>query len=76
VLFLEVVILFLVIVGANYTEAVMSELHEWLHTLPEAATTTQELEGSKKQQLAKLAGGWITSKLMGAMAERKIDIRT
>jgi aspartyl-tRNA(Asn)/glutamyl-tRNA(Gln) amidotransferase subunit B len=60
---------------ANYTEAVMSELHEWLHTLPEAATTTQELEGSKKQQLAKLAGGWITSKLMGAMAERKIDIR-
>lgn len=30
---------------------------------------------NRKQELAKLAGGWITSKLMGAMAERKIDIR-
>src|SRR3989344_1194884 len=27
------------------------------------------------RELAKLAGGWITSKLMGAMADRKIDIR-
>ncbi|TAN33259.1 Asp-tRNA(Asn)/Glu-tRNA(Gln) amidotransferase subunit GatB [Patescibacteria group bacterium] len=51
---------------AAFTEQVMSELVDWLKTL------------SKKEspaQIARLAGGWITSKLMGAMAERKIDIR-
>ncbi|MFA6552767.1 MAG: hypothetical protein WCT19_04705, partial [Candidatus Paceibacterota bacterium] len=27
------------------------------------------------KEVAKLAGGWLTTKLMGAMTERKIDIR-
>lgn len=60
---------------ANYTEQVVSELLEWIHSTPENKTETDELGEQKKQQLARLTGGWITSKLMGAMAERKIDIR-
>jgi len=43
--------------------------------LPESEKEAEDLQDAKKHQLAKLAGGWLTSKLMGAMAERKIDIR-
>jgi len=60
---------------SEYTERVMSELMDWLHSLPETEEMTEELTLNKKQELAKLAGGWLTSKLMGVMAERKIDIR-
>jgi len=60
---------------AEYTEEIMGELYEWLHSLPETEKLTEKMTQNRKQELAKLAGGWITSKLMGAMAERKIDIR-
>ncbi|OGH92648.1 MAG: glutaminyl-tRNA synthase (glutamine-hydrolyzing) subunit B [Candidatus Magasanikbacteria bacterium RIFOXYD1_FULL_40_23] len=60
---------------AGYTEQVMTELVSWLHNLSESKTDTDEILKSKQQQMARLAGGWITSKLMGAMAERKIDIK-
>jgi aspartyl-tRNA(Asn)/glutamyl-tRNA(Gln) amidotransferase subunit B len=66
---------------AGFTENVMSELHEWLHSLPE--TETCEEKGNEKkqnafckpaQELARLAGGWLTSKLMGAMNEKEMTI--
>jgi Asp-tRNA(Asn)/Glu-tRNA(Gln) amidotransferase B subunit len=53
----------------------MSELVEWIHSTPENKAETDEIAENKKQQLARLAGGWLTSKLMGEMAKRKIDIR-
>lgn len=49
---------------ADFAEAVMSELNDWILNLRDPS-----------QNLARLAGGWLTSKLMGAMAERGIDIR-
>jgi aspartyl-tRNA(Asn)/glutamyl-tRNA(Gln) amidotransferase subunit B len=55
---------------ANYSEETMSELYDWTNSLEDIKDKTK-----LKRDLAKLAGGWITSKLMGAMAERKIDIR-
>lgn len=55
---------------AGYTENIMTELNEWTHNF-EIGKHDDHLSA----QLARLAGGWITSKLMGAMAERKIDIR-
>ncbi len=67
---------------ADYAEEVMSELAEWLHSLPETHECT--ITKTKKErplickpakELARLAGGWLTTKLMGAMNERKIDIR-
>ncbi len=64
---------------ASFTEEMISELHEWLHSLPE--TRSCEVKNSKNksckshQELVRLAGGWLTSKLMGAMKERAIDIR-
>lgn len=60
---------------SEYTEQVMSELIEWLASLPESKNITNEMTLQKQKELAKLAGGWITTKLMGAMAEKKIDIR-
>ena len=60
-----------------YAEKVMSELTEWLRNfkadLPagQAGNNDAHVSGT----LARLAGGWITSKLMGAMQTRKIDIR-
>ncbi len=60
---------------ANFTEAVMSELIDWLYALPEVKGETDEIKEEKKQKIARLAGGWITSKLMGMLNERKIDIR-
>ncbi len=57
---------------SGYAENVMTELSEWLDSLPETKSTDSIY---KKKELAKLAGGWLTTKLMGAMAERKIDIR-
>lgn len=51
---------------ADFAEAVMSELLAWL-----------KAEGKKETaKAARLAGGWMTSKLMGILAERKKDIRT
>jgi len=60
---------------AEYTEKVMSELKDWVHSLPETAQKEKKEAMNTHRELAKLAGGWITSKLMGAMADRKIDIR-
>jgi len=60
---------------SEYTEQVMSELLEWLMDLPESKKMAEDLTVQKQKELAKLTGGWITSKLMGAMAERKIDIK-
>lgn len=60
---------------AEFTENVMSELGEWLRSLPETKKMTEKETNTTKQQIAKLAGGWITSKLTGAMAERGIDIK-
>lgn len=59
----------------NFTEEAMTELTEWLASLPESKKMAKKITIQKQKELAKLAGGWISSKLMGAMADRKIDIR-
>ncbi len=66
----------------DYAEGVMSELTEWLHSLPETERCMEHDKNTDKpaackpaQELARLAGGWLTTKLMGALRERSIDIR-
>lgn len=61
---------------ANFTEQVMTELVDWLYSLPELKEEeSDEIREGKKNKIARLAGGWLTSKLMGFMNERKIDIK-
>jgi aspartyl-tRNA(Asn)/glutamyl-tRNA(Gln) amidotransferase subunit B len=60
---------------SDFAEQVMGELMEWLESLPESKKMAENLTLQKQKEMAKLAGGWITSKLVGAMSERKIDIK-
>ncbi len=64
---------------AEFAENVFSELQNWLKDLKNNLLIEEVIKNKKEvtpsQQLAKLTGGWLTSKLAGAMAERKIDIR-
>jgi aspartyl-tRNA(Asn)/glutamyl-tRNA(Gln) amidotransferase subunit B len=59
---------------ANFTDAVMSELINWLYNLPEVQGATDEIKESYQAKIARLAGGWITSKLVGALNERNQGI--
>lgn len=58
---------------AEFAENTMTELYTWLDNLPNNALKVDTL--AEKRTLAKLAGGWLTTRLMGAMAERTIHIR-
>lgn len=60
---------------ADFTDAVMSELVEWITTLTPAKERTDTLQEERQEKIAKLAGGWMTNKLMQLMNEREMDIR-
>lgn len=57
---------------ATFAEQVMSELAEWLHSSLDVKGDSDDM---LRGPLSKLAGGWITSKLMGQMnlAGKTID---
>ena len=60
---------------ADFTEQVMSELIDWLYSMPELKDeTSDEIKEGKKQKIARLAGGWLTSKLMGMLNDRSVKI--
>ena len=62
---------------ADYAEKTMSELEDWVANMPEIKESDDGVieKLNHKNELARLAGGWLTSKLMGLMAERKIHIK-
>lgn len=51
---------------AEFTDDVMSELEEWLDTLEESKNKAENIP----QKIARLAGGWITTKLLGLIAAK------
>lgn len=57
----------------EFAENTMGELYTWLEELPNEELKVDRI--AEKRTLAKLAGGWLTTRLMGAMAERTIHIR-
>ncbi len=59
---------------ADYAERVMSELQEWVGSLP-AENGVKPDWTANRDQFAKLAAGWLLTKLGGVMADHKIDIR-
>ncbi|MFH1621422.1 MAG: Asp-tRNA(Asn)/Glu-tRNA(Gln) amidotransferase subunit GatB [Patescibacteria group bacterium] len=59
---------------AEYAEQVMGELGGWLESTDSSDKSGGELLTEKKKRYAKLAGGWLTSKLAGLMTERSLDI--
>jgi aspartyl-tRNA(Asn)/glutamyl-tRNA(Gln) amidotransferase subunit B len=60
----------------DYAEHVMSELGTWLESTDEKTKKSGgELLEDKKKKLAKLAGGWLTSKLAGLLTEQNKSIK-
>lgn len=53
---------------AAFTEAVMSELVQWIADEDTQYDDTDQIREEKKTTLAKLTGAWITSKLFGELA--------
>jgi len=58
----------------DFCEQVMTEIIEWIHSLPESKESSDDISHHTKHKIAQLAGGWITSKLMGMMNERRMNI--
>lgn len=59
----------------EYAEEVMSELGAWLEASDQGQQSAGEILEGRKVQLAKLVGGWLTSKLAGLLAERGLTIK-
>ncbi len=59
---------------ADYAEDVMSELQEWVASSAEGDGAAHWAKC--REQLARLCSGWLLTKLLGVMADRKIDIKT
>lgn len=59
----------------NFTDNVMSELVEWVTAASPEPDATDDVKEGKKNLLARLVSGWLTTRLMGALAERSMDIR-
>jgi len=53
----------------------VSELKEWLASMPDVEGTADEIYEENKKKLAKLVGGWLSSKLQGVLTDKGIDIR-
>lgn len=57
---------------ADFAEKALSELGSWLEAKPDVTPETMD-EARKK--LTKVFSGWLTSKLLGLLEERKSDVR-
>jgi len=55
---------------AEFTDDVMTELYDWLEDMPESKNKSENIP----EKVARLTGGWITSKLMTLLNEKKISI--
>ncbi len=58
----------------NYAEEVMGELGAWLESTDPKLKSGGDILIARKAELAKLASGWLTSKLAGLLAERGLTI--
>ncbi len=59
----------------EYAEQVLGELGTWLEATDPGKQSAGEILEGRKTQLAKLVGGWLTSKLAGLLTERSLSIK-
>ncbi len=58
---------------ADYTERIVSEIKIWLKDCGEFEGTEEEIWQNNKDKVFKLIAGWLTSKLAGLLAGRKLS---
>jgi len=58
---------------ANFAEAAMSELIDWLHSLPDHKSENGEIREQNINKVARLMSGWLTTKLFGLLTARNIS---
>tara|TARA_Y100001970_G_C14195797_1_gene838025 strand:- start:236 stop:1783 length:1548 start_codon:yes stop_codon:yes gene_type:complete len=61
---------------AHFTEAVMSDLVEWLYEMPEVKGKSDEIREQKMLKIARIAGSWLTNKLLPTLEKKKKTINT
>jgi aspartyl-tRNA(Asn)/glutamyl-tRNA(Gln) amidotransferase subunit B len=59
---------------AEYAEHVMGELGGWLEATDPSGKSGSELLNDQKKKFAKLAGGWLTTKLAGILSDKNMAI--
>ncbi len=59
----------------TYADRVMGELGSWMEASDSTQASGGELLSEHRKKIAKLAGGWLTSKLAGLLAERNQPIK-
>jgi len=59
----------------DYAEEVMGELGAWLESTDRKLASGGDILAERKKELARLASGWLTSKLAGLLAERNETIK-
>ncbi|MCR4279087.1 MAG: Asp-tRNA(Asn)/Glu-tRNA(Gln) amidotransferase subunit GatB [bacterium] len=60
---------------SDYAEQIMGELATWIEATDTSGKSGSELINEEKKRYAKLAGGWLTSKLVGILSEKTIDLK-
>ncbi|MEI6627526.1 MAG: Asp-tRNA(Asn)/Glu-tRNA(Gln) amidotransferase subunit GatB, partial [bacterium] len=60
---------------ANYTENVISELTEWLNSLPNTDGTAEEIWAKEGRKLSKLVANWLINRLFSHLNESKLNIK-
>lgn len=54
-----------------YVEQVFSEIYDWLHSLPEYQSKSEEEKVAERNRMAKIVGTWLLNKWVGLLHERK-----
>jgi len=59
---------------AHYTEQIISELKDWLHSLEGIEGTEDEIWKKHKKKIIKLVSGWLVNKFLPALEESKTSL--
>ncbi|NQT49084.1 Asp-tRNA(Asn)/Glu-tRNA(Gln) amidotransferase subunit GatB [Candidatus Kuenenbacteria bacterium] len=59
---------------ANYTEQIISELKDWLHTVEGIDGTEEEIWENNKKKLVKQVSNWMVNKFLPLLSEQKISL--
>lgn len=59
---------------SNFAEDVMSELMSWLSDFKEVKGKTDETHEENKSKITRLAGGWMTTKLVAILKEKGLSL--